>query len=65
RVALDAALAGGAWCAWLSGSGPTIAAMCPLDEADGLAAQMPTGGHTKVLRIDHAGASIEADDQAA
>jgi homoserine kinase len=65
RAALEAALAAGAWCAWLSGSGPTIAAMCPLDEADDLAAQMPVGGHTKVLRIDHAGASIEAEDQAA
>jgi homoserine kinase len=65
RAALEVALAAGAWCAWLSGSGPTIAAMCPLDEADDLAAQMPGGGHTKVLRIDHAGASIEADDQAA
>ena len=65
RAALAAALAAGAWCAWLSGSGPTIAAMCPLDEADDLAAQMPVGGHTKVLRIDHVGASIEAEDQAA
>ena len=65
KAALEAALAAGAWCAWLSGSGPTIAAMCPLDEADDLAAQMPDGGHSKVLRIDHGGASIEADDQAA
>jgi hypothetical protein len=36
--------------------------MCPLDDADQLAAQMPEGGHTKVLRIDHAGAVIEAGD---
>ena len=65
KDALQAALAGGAWCAWLSGSGPTVAAMCALDEAEGVAAAMPAGGHTKVLRIDHAGAAIEADGHAA
>lgn len=65
REALNAALTAGAWCAWLSGSGPTVAAMCPFDEADEIAGQMPEGGHTKVLRIDHGGAVIEADDHAA
>ncbi len=59
--ALDAALDAGAWCSWLSGSGPTVAAMCPFDDADDVAAQMPAGGHTKVLRIDHEGAVIEPD----
>lgn len=62
KEALRAALDAGAWCSWLSGSGPTVAAMCPLDDADELAASMPTEGHTKVLRIDHGGAVIEADD---
>lgn len=62
RVALDAALDAGAWCSWLSGSGPTVAAMCPLDEADEIAAKMPADGHSKVLRIDHEGAVIELDD---
>jgi homoserine kinase len=62
RVALQAALDAGAWCSWLSGSGPTVAAMCPFDDADEIAALMPEGGHTKVLRIDHGGAVIEADD---
>lgn len=62
RAALAAALDAGAWCSWLSGSGPTVAAMCPFDDADDLAAQMPGDGHTKVLRIDHEGAVIEADD---
>lgn len=60
RAALDAALAAGAWAAWLSGSGPTVAAMCAVDEAEELAAALPTDGHTKILRIDHAGAVIEA-----
>ncbi len=62
RDALQAALDAGAWCSWLSGSGPTVAAMCAYDDADELAAQMPDDGHTKVLRIDHEGAVIEADD---
>ncbi len=60
HAAYEAALAGGAWCAWLSGSGPTVAALCPLDMAEDLAASMPSDGHTKVLRIDHDGATIEA-----
>ena len=59
RAALDAALAAGAWAAWLSGSGPTVAAMCAVDEAEQLAAALPADGHTKILRIDHAGAVIE------
>jgi homoserine kinase len=60
RVALDTALQAGAWAAWLSGSGPTVAAMCPVDEAEDLAAALPADGHTKIVRIDHAGAVIEA-----
>jgi len=59
RVALEAALAAGAWAAWLSGSGPTVAAMCAVDDAARLAAALPADGHTKVLRIDYAGAVIE------
>lgn len=59
RVALEAALAAGAWASWLSGSGPTVAAMCAVDEAEALAAALPADGHTKILRIDHAGAVIE------
>ncbi|MEP7202615.1 MAG: homoserine kinase [Ilumatobacteraceae bacterium] len=62
KAALQCALDAGAWCSWLSGSGPTVAAMCPFDDADEIAAHMPTDGHTKVLRIDHGGAVIEADD---
>ena len=59
RAALDAALRAGAWAAWLSGSGPTVAVMCAPDDADGIAAQLPPDGHTKLLRIDHAGATLE------
>ena len=54
-AALDAALSRGAWAAWLSGSGPTVAALCDLADAERLAAALPADGHVKVLRIDHAG----------
>jgi homoserine kinase len=58
-AAMEAALAAGAWGSWLSGSGPTVAAMCATADADELAAALPPDGHTKVLRIDHEGATIE------
>jgi homoserine kinase len=62
-AAYEAALDSGAWSAWLSGSGPTIAAMCPTETADVVAAAMAATsdgqGHTKVLRIDHGGATLE------
>lgn len=58
RAALAAGLAAGAWCGWLSGSGPTIALLCARPEADTLAAALPDDGHTKILEIDHAGATI-------
>jgi homoserine kinase len=56
RQALAAGLDHGAWCGWLSGSGPTVAMLCRADAAAGLAASLPDDGHTKVLRIDHHGA---------
>lgn len=59
REALDAALAAGAWAAWLSGSGPTVAVMCAVDDAERVAAALPGTGHTKILRIDHGGAVID------
>ena len=58
-AAHDAALDAGAWCAWLSGSGPTVAAMCPTELADDLSVALPPEGRTKVLRIDHGGAGVE------
>jgi homoserine kinase len=59
-AALDAALCAGAWCAWLSGSGPTVAALCSPDRAASIAAALPEGGVASVLRIDHEGLTIEA-----
>ena len=58
RVALEAALDAGAWCGWLSGSGPTIAALCAPGAADELAAALPPDGHTKVLTVDTGGAVL-------
>jgi homoserine kinase len=59
RQALEAALAAGAWCGWLSGSGPTVAALCPPDRASALAGALPPDGRAELLRIDHGGAVIE------
>ncbi len=59
RDAIDAALASGAWCSWLSGSGPTVAAMCSVADAEQVAAALPGDAQVKVLRIDHEGATIE------
>ena len=42
--ALAAGLEAGAWCGWLSGSGPTVALLCAPEDAAGLAAALPTGG---------------------
>ena len=64
RAALDAGLSAGAWCGWLSGSGPTVAFLVPIDAAEDLAAALPDDGHAKVLRIDHAGTTVERTDDA-
>jgi homoserine kinase len=58
RVALEAALDAGAWCGWLSGSGPTIATLCAPEAAGDLAAALPPEGHTKVLTVDTGGAVL-------
>lgn len=59
HAAYHAALSAGAWCAWLSGSGPTVAAMCSAEVAHDIVDALPEGAVTKVLRIDHGGAGIE------
>lgn len=56
RDALTCALQAGAWAAWLSGSGPSIAVMCAVADAQAIAAALPTEGHSKVLGIDRVGA---------
>jgi homoserine kinase len=57
-AALDAGLGAGAWCGWLSGSGPTVALMCDPATAEAVAQALPTDGHAKMLRLDTAGATV-------
>jgi homoserine kinase len=58
KAALDAALSSTAWCAWLSGSGPTVAVMCAKSDAKHIASQLPQSGEVLELAIDQHGAVI-------
>ncbi len=60
KLALNAAVDAGAWCAWLSGSGPTIAAMVNSDSSQRIADALPTNGAKMVLSIAHSGAELFA-----
>ncbi len=62
KCAIEAALAAGAFAAWLSGSGPSAAALVDPAGADELAAAMPGGGRTRVLGIADIGR--DGDDEA-
>ncbi|MGB3737565.1 MAG: hypothetical protein WA964_21610 [Ilumatobacter sp.] len=56
--AVAAATAAGAWCSWLSGSGPTVGMLVPAARGDEVAAALPSGAHAKVLSIDPLGARL-------
>lgn len=56
--AMEAGVAAGAWCGWLSGSGPTIAFLCPGELGEAVAAALPGGAHTKRLQIDTVGSRL-------
>ena len=56
RAALDDAVAAGAWCAWLSGSGPSVAAFVDPTLAPAVAGALPATGRAMVLDIDDEGA---------
>jgi homoserine kinase len=58
RLALSAALAAGAWSAWLSGSGPTVASFCAPEHARHIIDSLPEGGRAQQLRIDMDGARL-------
>lgn len=58
KAALEAALGTAAWCAWLSGSGPTVAAMCARADADHVAKALPEDGRVHQLEIDDLGARV-------
>jgi len=56
--ALDSGVAAGAWCGWLSGSGPTVAFLTDTDALDAVIAALPESGHVKQLRIAQRGARL-------
>ena len=58
-AAIDAARDAGAWCSWLSGSGPTAAALCEPSQAARIAASLPEGAEVSVSHIDMRGAVYE------
>ena len=55
RAALGAGLDAGAWCGWLSGSGPTIAFLAAQGAGDAVGEALPAGGHSRVVAIDRQG----------
>ncbi|MGI9646707.1 MAG: homoserine kinase [Ilumatobacteraceae bacterium] len=58
--AIEAGVAAGAWCGWLSGSGPTVALLCPADAADAVVPALRGPGHCKQLSIDTGGTRLLA-----
>jgi homoserine kinase len=63
RQAIDAALAAGAFAAWLSGSGPTAAALAEPSCAREIAAALPAGGRARVLAIAEVGATVTTREE--
>jgi homoserine kinase len=60
RAAIEAALRARAWAAWLSGSGPSVAAFADPERAPDVADSLPATGRTLVLAIDDEGATISS-----
>lgn len=56
--ALEVGVAAGAWCGWLSGSGPTVAFLAGADNAAAVIASLPVSGHVKHLHIARRGAHL-------
>jgi homoserine kinase len=61
REALLAALDAGAWCGWLSGSGPSVATLCHRDDVDRVTSAYPDGATVKPLEVDQTGAIVVND----
>jgi homoserine kinase len=64
RAALLAALDAGAWCGWLSGSGPSVAVLCDPDDAESVADSYPDRASVKGLEVDQNGAIVLSDEAA-
>jgi homoserine kinase len=58
RTALADGLEAGAWCGWLSGSGPTVAFLCDPADTSAVAAALPADGDTRTARIAAEGAVV-------
>ncbi|MFM7829349.1 MAG: homoserine kinase [Actinomycetota bacterium] len=58
--ALRAAISAGAWCGWLSGSGPTVAVLSSQEIAQKIDDSLPKNGTKIVLRIAQLGAELFA-----
>jgi homoserine kinase len=61
--ALEAGLDAGAWCGWLSGSGPTVAFLAERGSGETLAARLPDGGQVKIERLDRSGVIVDTDSR--
>jgi homoserine kinase len=58
RGALADGISAGAWCGWLSGSGPTVALLAAAGEGDAIASVLPAGGRTRVTSMDRLGTTL-------
>jgi homoserine kinase len=58
--ALTAGVSAGAWCGWLSGSGPTVAFLVDASAVDAVMASLPASGHAKHLHIASRGVHVLA-----
>ncbi len=58
RTALSRAVRAGAWASWLSGSGPTAAAIVARARAEAVVRALPATGRAMVVEIDENGAQI-------
>lgn len=58
-AAMKASTDAGAWCSWLSGSGPTAAALCEPSRAQRVADALPDGAAVSISHIDTRGAVYE------
>jgi len=65
RDAIDAALAAGALAAWLSGSGPSAAALVEPEQAAAVSSVLPRGGRAEVLGIAPTGVTVTTRDRPA
>ncbi|MGA1332840.1 MAG: homoserine kinase [Ilumatobacteraceae bacterium] len=58
KRAMRAAMDSGAWAAWLSGSGPTMACMVDPLRVDQVVSALPRNGQVQRLQIDSSGPSV-------